>query len=139
MTRGFITFRSRPFPYFTEDAQLLHTVYTPNVIQITHVAIVGDGHDSADVGGQVILTSDGYVPAVTIDPYGSEPLYRQLAAIIRGEIKDMRKLDRLPSEAWYVQRHGLSRDTVRKAVEVLRDEGLVFTLGQRGTYVGPRP
>ena len=31
----------------------------------------------------------------------------------------------------------MSRDTARRAVSVLRDEGLVVTVAQRGTYVLP--
>jgi DNA-binding GntR family transcriptional regulator len=30
---------------------------------------------------------------------------------------------------------GMARDTARRAVEVLRDEGLFKTIPQRGTYV----
>ena len=37
------------------------------------------------------------------------------------------------------QRPDDGRDTVRHAVAVLRDEGLVFTVAHRGTFVGPRP
>jgi GntR family transcriptional regulator len=103
--------------------------------------IIPNGADSANVGDQVSVQGDGYVAAVTINQFNPEPLYRQLAAIIRGQIQagKLGHLDRLPSEAWYVQEHGVSRDTVRKTIEVLRDEGLVFTLGQRGTFVGPKP
>ncbi|MGN6175829.1 MAG: GntR family transcriptional regulator [Streptosporangiaceae bacterium] len=32
---------------------------------------------------------------------------------------------------------GVARDTARRAVQVLRDEGLVVTVPQRGTYVTP--
>lgn len=78
---------------------------------------------------------------MTIDPYGDDPLYVQLARILRGKIAsgEWGHLDRLPSEQALVQEFGISRDTVRKVVALLRDEGLVFTLGQRGTYVGPKP
>jgi DNA-binding GntR family transcriptional regulator len=31
--------------------------------------------------------------------------------------------------------HDVGRDTVLRAVEILRDEGLVFTVPRRGTYV----
>jgi GntR family transcriptional regulator len=78
---------------------------------------------------------------VTVDPYSSEPMYAQLAGILRGKITagELTHLDPLPSESTLVQEYGVSRDTVRRAVAVLRDEGLVFTVPQRGTYVGPRP
>jgi len=33
--------------------------------------------------------------------------------------------------------HDVDRDTVLRAVEMLRDEGLVFTVPRRGTYVSP--
>ena len=37
------------------------------------------------------------------------------------------------------QAYGVSRDTVRRTMALLRDEGVVFTVPHRGTYVGPRP
>jgi GntR family transcriptional regulator len=83
----------------------------------------------------------GYVACVTIEPYSDDPLYVQLTRILREKIRsgEYARLDRLPSEQSLVQQYGVSRDTVRKVVALLRDEGLVFTLGQRGTYVGPKP
>jgi DNA-binding GntR family transcriptional regulator len=35
------------------------------------------------------------------------------------------------------QEHDVGRDTVLRAVEILRDEGLVFTVPRRGTYGSP--
>jgi GntR family transcriptional regulator len=35
------------------------------------------------------------------------------------------------------QEHDVDRDTVLRAVEILRDERLVFTVPRRGTYVSP--
>lgn len=65
------------------------------------------------------------------------PLYRQLAAILREEIESGRlgKDAPVPSESYLVQLHGVSRQTVRRAVAELRDAGLVYTLPQRGTFV----
>jgi len=64
----------------------------------------------------------------------------QLAAILRGQIERGELVPRqpLPSESYLVGHHGISRGTARRAVEVLRDEGLVVTIAQRGTYVGKR-
>ena len=76
-----------------------------------------------------------------LNKYGHDPLYMQLAAILRARIQSgrLKHLDPLPSEDRLKDEFGISRDTVRKAVEVLRQEGLVFTVPHRGTFVGPRP
>ena len=82
-----------------------------------------------------------FVPGERVDKYAAEPLYVQLADILRHKIEsgELARLDPLPSESTLTQEHDVSRDTVRRAVALLRDEGLVFTIAQRGTYVGPRP
>jgi len=87
-------------------------------------------------GPQVI-----YVRHVTIDRYSEVPLYRQLAAIIRARIEsgELARLDPLPSESTLEQEYGLGRDSVRKALAVLREEGLIFTIQARGSFVGPPP
>ena len=68
------------------------------------------------------------------------PLYVQLATILRDMIKsgELRPRDPLPSESYLQQEQGVSRGTVRMAVAILRDEGLVVTIGGRGTFVSPR-
>jgi GntR family transcriptional regulator len=50
----------------------------------------------------------------------------------------LQHLDPVPSESSLVQNYGVSRDTVRRTMALLR-EGIVFTIPHRGTYVGPRP
>jgi DNA-binding transcriptional MocR family regulator len=66
---------------------------------------------------------------VTLDPGTDRPLYKQLADLIRTQIKnkDFAPGQRLPSQQDYVQEHGLSRDTVDRAMAVLRSEGLIRT------------
>jgi Bacterial regulatory proteins, gntR family len=86
----------------------------------------------------------GYLDHVVrrkLNPYSDEPLYMQLAAILRGMIEsgELRHLDPLPSETTLCQEYEISRDTARRSVQALREEGLVFTVAQRGTFVGPRP
>ena len=75
-----------------------------------------------------------------INPRGALPPYRQIAAWLRtridaGEFRPGE--DPLPSEKDLVNLFGVARDTARRAVEALRDEGLVETIPQRGTYVLP--
>jgi GntR family transcriptional regulator len=74
---------------------------------------------------------------VPVDHRSPTPLYVQLAAILREQITsgELAPDAPLPSESYLQQEHGVSRVTVRKAVELLRNEGLVYTLPQRGTYV----
>ena len=36
------------------------------------------------------------------------------------------------------QEYGVGRDTVLRAIEILRAEGLVFTVPRRGSYVSPK-
>ena len=76
-----------------------------------------------------------------INPRGAEPPYRQIAAWLRARIEagEFRPgEDPLPSEKDLIQLFGVARDTARRAVQVLRDEGLVVTVPQRGTYVAER-
>lgn len=73
-----------------------------------------------------------------INPRAAEPPHRQIAAWLRGRIEAGEfepDVDPLPSEAWLVGAFGVARDTARRAVQVLRDEGLVYTVAHRGTYV----
>jgi DNA-binding GntR family transcriptional regulator len=72
-----------------------------------------------------------------IDPTGPVPPYRQIAEIIRKQIKsgEYRKDSRIPTESEIVETWEVARTTARRAIAVLREEGLVYTVPQRGTYV----
>lgn len=72
-----------------------------------------------------------------IDLRGTVPPYRQVAEWLRGRIGsgELRPGQVIPSEKELMDVTGLARVTVRKAVRVLRDEGLVRTVPQRGSYV----
>ena len=65
------------------------------------------------------------------------PLYAQLADILRRMITsgELQPRSPLPSESYLQQEHGVSRGTVRMAMGVLREEGLVITIAGRGTFV----
>jgi len=76
---------------------------------------------------------------VTIDPLGPTPVYQQLATILRARIDsgDLAPNRPIPSETALQQEHGVARGTARRAVALLRDEGLVVTVKGRGTFVRP--
>jgi GntR family transcriptional regulator len=78
--------------------------------------------------------------SVTVDHRDPTPLYQQLAAILREQIKSgtLGPGAPIPSETDLQQVHEVSRVTARRAVGVLRDEGLVVTLPQRGSFVAER-
>lgn len=73
-----------------------------------------------------------------INPEADRPVYKQLADLVRGQIVrgELRPGQRLPAELTYVERHGISRDSVRRAMGVLRGEGLIIT-SARGSRVQP--
>jgi GntR family transcriptional regulator len=76
-------------------------------------------------------------PRRTIEPISAEPVYRQLADILREQIEtgELPPGTLVPSEATLQQEHGIARDTVRAAIRLLRDEGLVVTTPGKGTFV----
>jgi DNA-binding GntR family transcriptional regulator len=45
----------------------------------------------------------------------------------------------IPSEATLQQQYGVARNTSRRAVELLRERGLVYTISGRGSFVKARP
>ena len=80
-----------------------------------------------------------YVDPVRVDHGLPEPAYRQLAAILRAQIAEGQwRPGPLPSVKQLQQEHDVGRDTVLRAIDLLRDEGLVFTVSRRGTYVSPQ-
>jgi GntR family transcriptional regulator len=72
-----------------------------------------------------------------LDPDGPIPLYRQLADVLRARIDsgDLPTGRPVPSELTLQQTYGVSRDTARHALQVLREEGRVVTVQGKGTYV----
>ena len=73
---------------------------------------------------------------MTVDHGAPEPAYRQLAAILRARIANGEwRNGPLPSVKQLQQEQDVGRDTVLRAIDILRSEGLVFTVPRRGTYV----
>ena len=75
----------------------------------------------------------------SIEADGPVPKYIQLADILEQRITagELQPNKPLPSEKFLMAEYGVARGTARRAVEVLRDRDLVFTVPQRGTFVKP--
>jgi GntR family transcriptional regulator len=67
----------------------------------------------------------------------SIPLHVQLANVLRKQIasQELETHGRLPSERELCQSYGISRITVRQAINTLIQEGLVYSSIGKGTYV----
>jgi DNA-binding GntR family transcriptional regulator len=73
-----------------------------------------------------------------IDPESADYPYVQLAAHLRRRISSGEITSLLPSLTALTQETGLSMGTVRRAVALLIDEGLVVTVPGRGMFVRER-
>lgn len=74
-----------------------------------------------------------------VDLWRAEPLYEQLAAILRGKIEsgEWPPGHKIPSELALQQTYDVGRGTVRKALAQLRQEGKIVTFDGRGSFVPP--
>jgi len=75
----------------------------------------------------------------SIDRSSFEPAYVQLVNILRSQIASgrFRPGERLPSESQLCRRYQVSPMTVRRAVNILLQQGLVSTTQGLGTFVKP--
>jgi DNA-binding GntR family transcriptional regulator len=74
---------------------------------------------------------------MSIDREGPVPPYRQIADRLREQIADgtFPPGRRIPSLVELEQEYGVARDTLRKAIKVLKEEGLVETVTGMGVFV----
>ena len=76
---------------------------------------------------------------LAIDPHGPEPSYKQLADLLRAQIEsgEIGPREPLPSITYLTGETGLAVGTVRRAIAVLVEEGLAYTVPGRGTFASP--
>lgn len=86
------------------------------------------------------MSTDG-VLTEAIDPSGDRAVYKQIADHLRAAIGRERlgPGDQLPSETQLMAHYGIARMTVRNALRLLQDEGLITAEHGRGVYVRARP
>jgi GntR family transcriptional regulator len=77
----------------------------------------------------------------SVDPTSDRPVYKQIADILRDAVVtgELAPGDQLPSESELVERFDVSNGTIRKALGLLRGEGLIVAEHGRGVFVRQRP
>jgi GntR family transcriptional regulator len=78
---------------------------------------------------------------MTLNPADPRPLYQQLASVLREQIRagELPPGARIPTEAQLADRYDASRNTIRLALDVLRNEGLITSRQGRGNFVRAEP
>lgn len=71
-----------------------------------------------------------------LDYDGDTHLYLQIAEILRQRVSGLASGHPVPSEADIQHEFGVARTTARRAIHVLREEGLIYTVQGEGTFVG---
>ncbi|MGH3191782.1 MAG: winged helix-turn-helix domain-containing protein [Streptosporangiaceae bacterium] len=72
-----------------------------------------------------------------IDPFGAEYAYVQVAEDVQRRITEGEITAKLSSERSFAEEYGVAYTTVRHAMAVLRERGIVVTVHGRGTFVTP--
>src|SRR5437762_11842930 len=72
-----------------------------------------------------------------INPGAAEHPHRQIASALRAQIRrgDWAPGERLPSIPAIAQQYGVAKQTVQRAIDALRVEGLLITKPGSGTFV----
>jgi GntR family transcriptional regulator len=91
-----------------------------------------------DQGGQILPTLSQVLPP--LDEKSAQPLYQQLQRALREAIENgvIAPEDALPPERDLAEMLGVSRITVRKAIDELAEEGLLVRKQGSGTFVSNR-
>ena len=72
-----------------------------------------------------------------IDPFGTEYSYVQVADDVQRRIAEGEIARKLPSERSFAEEYGVAYTTVRHAMALLRERGIIVTVHGRGTFVTP--
>ena len=76
-----------------------------------------------------------------IDKTSPVPFYQQIADLLEEEIENHRPLEddcQLPSEHQLASLHGVSRTTIRRALDVLDRKGIIYREKGRGSFAAVR-
>ncbi|GAA4047326.1 GntR family transcriptional regulator [Nonomuraea soli] len=67
------------------------------------------------------------------------PMFQQIADDIVQKIRsgEFPPKRRIPTESALVSRYGVARETARRGIALLREQGWIYTVPQRGSFVAP--
>ncbi|MFD4600756.1 GntR family transcriptional regulator [Streptomyces sp. NPDC058464] len=68
-------------------------------------------------------------------PHAPRAPYMEVLDALLQEIKGKAPGESIPSEAELCERHGVARETARRAVRILRERGLIETRWGKGSFV----
>jgi GntR family transcriptional regulator len=76
-------------------------------------------------------------PATDLQALAPAPLYEQIKEVLRARVLDgtYQPHEQMPSESEMMAAFGVSRITVRQALNDLQNEGLIFRIHGKGTFV----
>lgn len=83
------------------------------------------------------IVADSAHPMATVSLDTHNPLYEQIKDIVRTHILEgnFQPNQKMPSESEMMATYGVSRITVRRALNDLQNEGLIFRVHGKGTFV----
>jgi GntR family transcriptional regulator len=89
---------------------------------------------------RMIMPDHDHLPfcCMSIDRGAGAPPYVQLAGLLRQRIASGAITGRLPSERYIADEYEVAMGTVRKALALLRDEGLIISAAGCGSSVARR-
>ena len=82
-----------------------------------------------------MLNSNWYQPVAKEEMLMQKPLYQQVIFDLEQQIKKMEANAKLPSERQLLAKYGVSRNTIRIALQNLEERGLIYRLHGKGTFV----
>jgi DNA-binding GntR family transcriptional regulator len=119
------------------DEGLVHTVHGEGTFVGVHT-VHGEG---TFVGVHTVHGEGTFVGVHAEAPRlpRKTPLYQHIAAEIAKQISagEFQPRRPIPGETTLVQQYDVARETVRRAIALLRDQGWIYTVPQRGSYVCP--